>query len=201
MIINTAEEYAAYASQVERVILHGKRKIKIAVPCANTVLVRRSLIVANNYNPNGVSDDKMQLLWQSIVDNGFAFPVVAIWDGDLERFVVVDGFHRYTIAGPQWLDLEYVPVAILDHDMSKRMMATWQFNKARGHHEVDLDAELIRALIEQGVGEDEIAAHLGIDLDTVHRYKQVTGIAALFVGAQYSMSWDMMEVDDEMVIR
>lgn len=201
MIIDTVDQYLAYASQVQPIVLTGKKRIEINVPCANTILVRRDLVVANNYNPNHVSDDKMELLYQSIVDNGFAFPVVVIWDADRELFVVVDGFHRYTITGPRWLDLGYVPVAVLDHDMSKRMIATWQFNKARGHHEVDVDAELIRALIEQGVDEGDIAEHLGIDLDTVHRYKQVTGIAALFVNTQYSMSWHMVEVDDEMVLR
>lgn len=67
--------------------------------------------------------------------------------------------------------------------------------KARGVHEVDLDADLIRALIQQGMEEEEIATHLGIDLDTVHRYKQVTGIAALFSGARYSMAWEIQEVD------
>jgi len=81
------------------------------------------------------------------------------------------------------------------------MAATWQFNKARGVHQVDLDADLIRALLQQGLGEDEVAEKLGIDLDTVLRYKQVTGIAELFKGAQYSMAWEMTEVDDEMVVR
>src|SRR5690606_20864269 len=137
------------------------------------------------------SADKMELLRQSIIDNGFALPIVTIWDDADGRFAVVDGFHRYLISGPEWLDMSQAPVAVLAHDMTQRMMATWQFNKARGAHEVDLDADLIRALIQQGVDEDEIAKHLGIDLDTVFRYKQVAGIAEMFKGAQYSMSWEM----------
>ena len=196
MIIDTVDQYLAYASQVQPIVLTGKKRIEINVPCANTLLVRRDMVVANNYNPNHVSDDKMQLLYQSVVDNGFAFPVVVIWDAERELFVVVDGFHRYTISGPDWLDLAYVPVAVLEHDATKRLAATWQFNKARGSHEVDLDAELIRALIEQGMDEDDIATHLGIDLDTVHRYKQVTGIVALFANTQYSMSWRILETEE-----
>ena len=196
MIIDTVDQYLAYASQVQPIVLTGKKRIEINVPCANTLLVRRDMVVANNYNPNHVSDDKMQLLYQSVVDNGFAFPVVVIWDAERELFVVVDGFHRYTISGPDWLDLAYVPVAVLEHAATKRLAATWQFNKARGSHEVDLDAELIRALIEQGMDEDDIATHLGIDLDTVHRYKQVTGIVALFANTQYSMSWRILETEE-----
>lgn len=141
----------------------------------------------------------MELLRQSIMDNGFAFPIVTIYDPDLERFVVIDGFHRYLISGPDWLDMAYVPIVVLEHDISQRMTATWQFNKARGVHQVDLDADLIRALIEQGIAEDEIAEHLGIDLDTVFRYKQVTGIAELFKNQDYSMAWEMVEVEDDAV--
>jgi hypothetical protein len=73
------------------------------------------------------------------------------------------------------------------------MAATIQFNKARGVHQIDLDAELIRALIEQGLSEDEISVRLGIDIDTIHRYKQITGVAELFAKADYSMSWHIEE--------
>lgn len=192
MIIDTVEQYRAW--QAQPVYVTGKRGQDILIPCANTLLVRRELIVANTYNPNRVSDDKMELLRQSILSNGFAFPVVVIWEDEQELFVVVDGFHRYTISGPKWLGMSHVPVAVLSLDASERLAATWQFNKARGGHQVDLDADLIRALIEQDVDENEICKRLGIDLDTVHRYKQLTGIAELFKNAEYSMAWEMVEV-------
>jgi ParB-like chromosome segregation protein Spo0J len=194
MLIDTVAQWYDYQRVAQPVRVAAKGKRQILVPCANTLLVRRDLVVANTYNPNNVSDDKMELLYQSIVDNGFAFPIVAIWDDDQQLFVVVDGFHRYLISGPRWLDMSHVPVAVLAHDAKQRMVATWQFNKARGSHEVDLDADLIRALIQQGMDEEAICQHLGIDLDTVHRYKQITGIAELFQHAQYSMAWEMVEV-------
>lgn len=197
MPIETITEYLEL--QIAPVTVPGKRRRKIAVPCANTLLVARDLVQANTYNPNSVSSDKMELLRQSIEDNGFAFPIVTIYDPDLEKFVVIDGFHRYLISGPDWLDMAYVPIVVLEHDISQRMTATWQFNKARGVHQVDLDADLIRALIEQGIAEDEIAEHLGIDLDTVFRYKQITGIAELFKSQDYSMAWEMVEVEDDAV--
>jgi ParB-like chromosome segregation protein Spo0J len=195
MLIDSTEDYLEYRQLAQPVTVVGKRNRVIAIPCASTILVKRSLVVANVYNPNHVSDDKMELLYQSIIDNGFAFPIVVIWDNDQGLFVVVDGFHRYLISGSDWLDLPHVPVAVLAHDATQRMVATWQFNKARGSHEVDLDADLIRALIQQGMEENDICEHLGIDLDTVHRYKQITGIAELFKNAEYSMAWEMVEVD------
>lgn len=196
MFIETVEQYLDYRKTARSVYVPAKRNQQIAVPCANTILVNRALVIANTYNPNHVSDDKLELLRRSIVDNGFAFPVVTIWDDDQQLFVVVDGFHRYLISGPKWLGMSHVPLAVLSHNAAQRMLATWQFNKARGAHEVDLDADLIRALIQQGMEEEEIAKHLGIDLDTVYRYKQVAGIAELFKNADYSMAWEVLEVSE-----
>jgi ParB-like chromosome segregation protein Spo0J len=197
MMIDTIEQVYDYQRIAQPVLVTGKHGRQVLVPCANTILVRRDLVVANTYNPNHVSDDKMELLYQSILDNGFAFPIVAIWDDDQQLFVVVDGFHRYMVSGPKWLEMSHVPVAVLQHDAKQRMVATWQFNKARGAHEVDLDADLIRALIQQGMSDEDICQHLGIDLDTVHRYKQLTGIAELFLTANYSMAWEMVEVSGD----
>ena len=165
--------------------------MKIKIPCMNIKLVPRELVIANNYNPNSVAVDRMELLKQSIIDNGFCFPIVTIWDNDLEKYVIIDGFHRFTICQPDWLDITEVPIVVLDHDISKRMAATMQFNKARGVHQVDLDADLIRSLLEQGQNEEEISIHLGIDIETIHRYKSLTGIAELFKNSQYSMSWSV----------
>lgn len=165
----------------------------VTFPCLAVRMVPRGRVRANDYNPNAVSPDKMELLRQSILDNGFCFPIVTIHDAETDSFVIVDGFHRYIVAGPEWLDLPEVPVVVLEHDMARRLAATWQFNKARGHHQVDLDAQVIRRLLEQGQTEEEIATHLGIDLDTVHRYKQVTGIAALFARTPLSTAWEIEE--------
>ena len=169
-----------------------KREIK--VPCLDVKLVPRELVQANNYNPNHVPKDKMELLKQSILDNGFCFPIVTIWSEEDGKYIIIDGFHRYTICQPEWLDIEQVPIVVLEHDISKRMAATIQFNKARGVHQVDLDADVVRSLLEQGMSEEGVSRHLGIDLDTVLRYKQMTGIVDLFKNIDYTPSW---EVSDE----
>lgn len=194
IMIETPDDFRAIRQTLTPQTIISKRTGKtISVPCVHTLLVARSLVRANSYNPNAVPKEKMKLLRQSIIDNGFCFPIVTIWDDADEVFVIIDGFHRNLIASGDWLDLEYVPVVFVEHDISKRMYATVQFNKARGVHQVDLDAEVIRSLIEAGQSEDEIADHLGIDLETVHRYKQLTGIADLFKGSEYSMSWGAVE--------
>lgn len=191
-MINTIEEF----KHAKHPTVKGKHGVEIQIPCMTTLMVARDLVQANTYNPNNIPADKMELLRLSIVDNGFCFPIVTIYDSDLEKFVVIDGFHRYLISGKDWLGLKYIPIVVLDHDISKRMTATWQFNKARGSHQVDLDADLIRALIQQGLSDFEISERLGIDTETVLRYKQLTGIAELFAGVNYSISWSVVESDD-----
>lgn len=192
--VETAADFVALRPALEPVTITSRTHGAIPVPCMTTLLVRAELVVENLYNPNSVPPDKMELLQQSILDNGVAFPVVTVWDDDQQKFVVVDGAHRTMMLGVSWLDCDYIPVVVLPHGVEKRLAATWQFNKARGVHQVDLDADLIRRLVEQGLSDDEIAVRLGVDTDTVFRYKQVTGIAELFRGAEWSSAW---EVDDE----
>lgn len=194
--VDTIEDFRAVRAVMSPVVIRSKSRGDIAVPCCNTILVRAHLVQANSYNPNTVSDDKMALLATSILENGFCFPVVTIWDDEAGAFVIIDGFHRTTIGGPDWLDFDYLPVVVLSHGISKRMAATVQFNKARGVHQVDLDADVVRALIEQGMDEPEVAAKLGMDLEAVHRYKQITGVAELFARVDYSMAWEIVEEPD-----
>lgn len=93
-----------------------------------------------------------------------------------------------------FLKEKQVPIVVLEHDLSQRMAATVQFNKARGVHAVDMDAEIVRSLIEQGLTEEEISKHLGIDIETILRYKQLTGIVDLFKNVEYSHSWEVGEL-------
>ena len=153
-------------------------------------------VVANDYNPNHVSDSNMELLLQSVLDNGFCFPVVTIYDDILEKYVVIDGFHRYLLFR-DYLEADCIPIVVLQHDITQRMAATVQFNRARGVHQVELMGDLVQKLVEHGASDDDISQHLGMDLEEVFRLKQVTGIAELFKNQVYSKSWEMMEVPDD----
>lgn len=170
--------------------------MKIDIPCLNVKMVDINQVQANNYNPNNVPKDKMELLKQSIIDNGMCFPVVCIRSEEDEKYIIVDGFHRYTIF-KDYLHQKELPIVVLKHDISQRMSATIQFNKARGVHAVDGDAEIVRGLLEQGWNEEEISKHLGIDIETILRYKQLTGIVELFKNVEYSHSWEVGKFEDE----
>lgn len=172
------------------------KKGNIHLPCMSVQLVPTEQVQANNYNPNAVSRHNMLLLQESVLSNGFCFPIVTIWDDDLEKYVIIDGFHRYTIL-KDYLECELIPIVVLEHDITKRMEATVQFNRARGVHQVELMGDLVASLVKQGVPEDEIAQKLGMELEEVLRLKQVTGIAEIFKNQPYSMSWEMVEVNED----
>ncbi|MHB8171194.1 MAG: ParB N-terminal domain-containing protein [Thermincolia bacterium] len=171
------------------------KKGPIKLPCMDVKIVDIEMVQANNYNPNTVSSNNMQLLEESIMSNGFCFAVVTVWDPGNEKYIVIDGYHRY-LEFRDYLEAKQIPIIVLDHDITKRMEATVQFNRARGVHQVELMGDLVQALIEQGVSDDEIAQKLGMEMEEVFRLKQITGIAELFKNQLYSKSWEMTEVPD-----
>lgn len=193
--VDSLQEFLEIRGLIDPVFIQSRSRGPILVPCMSTLLVRYELVLENLYNPNSVSAEKLEgLAYESIPDNGMCFPVLVICDEDQLRFVIVDGAHRTRALGPEWLGCDYIPVVVLPHDMSRRLAATWQFNKLRGHHQVDLDAELIRRLCGQGLADEEIAAKLAIDVDSVFRYRQVAGIAEVIGSkAEWSMAWEMTD--------
>lgn len=170
-------------------------KGNLELPCMDTKLVPIDKVRANNYNPNNVPKNNMDLLEQSILDNGFCFPVVVIYDDNDDVYVVIDGFHRYTILKDR-LQVEEIPVVVLQHDINQRMAATVQFNRARGVHQVESMGDLVQALMNQGMEDEQIAKNLGMEFEEVYRLKQITGIAELFKNQTYSKAWEMAEVDE-----
>ncbi len=81
----------------------------VKLPCFDVKMVDINKVQANTYNPNHVSPDKMALLEESILMNGFCFPVVTIYDEDIDRYVIIDGFHRYLIL-KDWLKVNEIPM-------------------------------------------------------------------------------------------
>ena len=77
-----------------------------------------------------MSKTQYGIITQSIIDNGFCFPIVTVYDDILNQYLVVDGFHRYMIF-KDYLKAKEIPVVVLNHDLSERMAATVQFNRAR----------------------------------------------------------------------
>jgi ParB-like chromosome segregation protein Spo0J len=165
----------------------------ITFPCLNTQLVPSNKVQANDYNPNSVASPEMELLAHSIATDGVTQPVVVIYNQDLDKYIVIDGFHRFTVLTRMFKCPE-IPVVVLDKDEKERMAATVRHNRARGKHQVDLMGEMVAKLLKLEWTDSEIAKHLGMSAEEVIRLKQQTGLATLFANQEFSRAWEAAEV-------
>lgn len=175
-----------------------------AVPYRSPVYAVRSVpieqVTANDYNPNSVAPPEMALLETSIWEDGYTQPVVVVHDRENDKYVVVDGFHRFlTLKNSERIrEREHgmLPVVVLEKDMHDRMASTIRHNRARGSHNIELMSVIVSELVEMGKGDAWICKHIGMSPDELLRLKQVTGLASLFLGREFSKSWDVAQLDE-----
>lgn len=157
-------------------------------------------VTANDYNPNAVAPPEMALLETSIWEDGYTQPVVTVYDQDRDKYVVVDGFHRFlTLKNSERIrerERGLLPVVVLKKEMHDRMASTIRHNRARGTHNIELMSVIVAELVEMGKGDAWICKHIGMSPDELLRLKQVTGLAALFLGKDFSKSWEVEKLDD-----
>lgn len=141
---------------------------KMIYPLSTLQWVERNRIKPNDYNPNKVSKQNLQLLKQSILSNGWTLPIVVRPD-----FTIIDGFHRWTVAGEEPLLslLEgKVPVVIVEHkDKAGNIYGTVTHNRARGTHLLEPMKAIVKELIGEGKTVEEIGKQLGMRSEEVFR--------------------------------
>lgn len=176
-----------------RLALHAESPFRgEPVDCVRWVLAEA--VRANDYNPNTVAPPEMRLLAHSIEADGYTQPVVTC-SGD--GYEVVDGFHRHRV-GREVAEVRarvrgYLPVVVINAhrtDRTDRMAATIRHNRARGRHRVDAMSEIVRDLARRNWSDEKIARELGMEPDEVLRLKQITGLAELFAGREFSEAWE-----------
>lgn len=150
-------------------------------------------IQANSYNPNSVAPPEMRLLELSIWEDGYTMPIVCYYLSDVDKYEIVDGYHRYTtmLRSERIREREkgMMPVVVIQKDISQRMASTIRHNRARGAHSVELMSNIVGELTEAGMTEQWIMKHIGMDKDEILRLKQVSGLASLFMDGQFSDAW------------
>ena len=151
-------------------------------------------VEANDYNPNAVAPPEMELLETSIWEDGYTQPVVTYFDSARDRYIVVDGFHRFLILKQSDRIRErergMLPVVVIDKELGDRMASTIRHNRARGTHNIELMSAIVAELVEMGKGDRWICQHIGMSVDELLRLKQITGLAALFANRDFSESWE-----------
>lgn len=156
-------------------------------------------VEANEYNPNAVAPPEMQLLYESIANDGYTMPIVSFKDETIIR--IVDGFHRREterrnkdISESTFGRVPLTDIRSTQTDHSNRMASTIRHNRARGTHNIELMSQIVSELVEMGKGDPWICKHVGMSVDELLRLKQITGLASLFQNKSFSDSWDAKEV-------
>ena len=153
---------------------------KIMQPSSTMQWVDRNLLKPNDYNPNKVSKQNLELLTQSIFTNGWTLPIVVRPD-----FTIIDGFHRWTVSGPEW---KYIPtsendkrtlferlegkvlIVIVNHkDKAGNIYGTVTHNRARGTHLLEPMKAIIKELMDEGKTVEEIGKQLGMKPEEIFR--------------------------------
>lgn len=169
-------------------------------PVYNVIAVSIDKIEANDYNPNHVAKREMDLLYQSIKADGYTMPVVCFYDENRDKYIIVDGFHRYTIlmTHKDIYDREngMLPVSVIDKPIEDRMASTIRHNRARGKHEVELQASLV-GMLKSGWDELKIMKELGMTLEEVQRLIGLKGIASEIRGVPYSIEKQIVEAGED----
>lgn len=167
------------------------KNVTIVFPVMQVKMVDADFVIANEYNPNKVATPEMDLLIHSIAEDGVTQPIVTFYDKAINRYIVVDGFHRYIVL-TQYFGCSKIPVVVIDKDIKNRMASTIRHNRARGKHQVDLMGALVKKLLELGWEDAAIAKHIGMSLEELLRLKQIVGVAKMLAGSEYSKSWGVI---------
>ena len=148
-------------------------EMNLFAPLDSLQWVDRSRLTANDYNPNRVTEDNLQLLIQSILTNGWTLPIVVRPD-----YTIIDGFHRWTVAGREPLKSLLggkVPVVIVAHDSeADDMFGTITHNRARGTHLLEPMKAIVQKLIAEGKTVQEISKQMGMKPEEVFRLSDFT---------------------------
>ena len=160
-------------------------------PIANVEWIPIEQVHANNYNPNSVATQEMKLLYVSVKKDGYTQPVVTIYDEKKDRYVIVDGFHRYSIMR-RYKDIYAscegkLPCVVLKNKtMNDLMASTIRHNRARGKRSVTGMSNIVMEMLMNGASDLEVCNNLGLEAEELVRLKYITGYAKLYENNEYS---------------
>lgn len=188
--IDTASDKVLFINEL-REYLHKLAPIQQPVDLVRWVDVGK--VQPNDYNPNSVATVEMGLLYKSIKQDGYTQPVVTVYDPKIDKYVIVDGFHRYFIAKNK-KDINQrnkglVPIVVIDKDINERMAATIRHNRARGEHSIDGMGDLVFKMLDNGMADEDICNQLGMEPDELLKLKHITGFSKLFKDVKYNQAW------------
>ena len=132
-------------------------------------------IRANSYNPNKTAPTEFKLLERSILEDGYTMPIVCYYDKENDTYEIVDGFHRYLVMKNSEMIAQRegncLPVSVIDRPLEDRIASTIRW----------------------------IMTNIGMDKEELQRLKQLSGLASLFKGGDFSRSWEWDKEEQSVV--
>lgn len=163
-------------------------------PVDSVLWVPAEKVIANDYNPNSVAKTEMSLLYLSIKHDGLTQPVVTVYDEEIDKYVIVDGFHRHLVIKnyPDILESTdgCIPVVVIKKNINDRMASTVRHNRARGSHSVAGMSKIVFEMLDNGWPDEQICNEMGLEPDELLRLKHITGFSKLFKDIEYSKAWE-----------
>ena len=187
----TDEEKIVFFEEIKELI-HNNSPLK-EQPVNRIKWVDVNKVSPNDYNPNSVAKKEMGLLYTSILHDGYTQPVVTIYDEVKDKYIIIDGFHRYFTckSNKDILDRNKgrLPIVVLNKDINDRMASTVRHNRARGMHSVTGMSSMVFNMLENGWEDVDICNELGMSVEELIKLKHITGFSKLFEDKEYSKSW------------
>lgn len=171
-----------------------KNTKKYCSPVYNVQAIPIEKIQANTYNPNHVAPPEMKLLYESIKDDGYTMPIVCYYLKDIDKYEIVDGYHRYTtmLNHKDIYEREngMLPVSVINKPLKERIASTIRHNRARGEHSIDAMVNIVKELKDSGMSDAWIMKNIGMDADELLRLQQIGGLANMYRDEEYSNGWE-----------
>lgn len=157
-------------------------------------------IKPNPWNPNRQSEHEAELLKRSMDEDGFTQPVLCVRltkediadpkfkgtpykEGDL---MIVDGEHRWRTGHA--LGYTEIPCVVYPGSAIQARISTMRHNKARGTHDLELEADLMRDLRELGALSWAQDSLMMDDVEITRLLDDVSAPEAL-AGDEYAAAW------------
>lgn len=188
-----AEDKVAFLEEV-REFIHQISPLK-SQPIDRVRWVDIEKVQANDYNPNSVAKTEMRLLYTSISHDGYTQPIVTVYDEEKDKYIIVDGFHRYFTCKSYKDILERnhgkLPIVVIEKDINDRMASTIRHNRARGKHSISGMSNIVFEMLDNGWSDTDILEELGMEAEELIRLKHITGFSKLFEDIEYKKAWEL----------
>lgn len=144
---------------------------------------------ANDYNPNVVLNQELNLLKFSLLHTGWIQPILSC------QGIIIDGFHRYWLSSNDQDVIKrynyHAPVVELDLTEPERMLLTIRINRAKGNHVAVKMHELISKVHnDHEYSVEQICKSIGANKEEINLLLKEDVFDALDIkNHKYSKAW------------